>query len=82
MAGIVGDLFLKLYLVFLVSGKYSLRGWFEMLETFLQTPCSCTFKCNSPTSNFLNMYLRLKHRSKNFWTIVSSDSEASYTDKA
>ena len=36
MAGIAGDLFLKLYLVILVSGKLALRGWFGILETFLQ----------------------------------------------
>ena len=35
MAGIAGDLFLKLYLVILVSGKLALRGWFGILETFL-----------------------------------------------
>ena len=33
MAGIAGDLFLKLYLVILVSGKLALRGWFGILET-------------------------------------------------
>ena len=36
MAGIAGDLFLKLYLVILVSGKLALWGWFGILETFLQ----------------------------------------------
>ena len=36
MAGIAGDLFLKLYLVILVSGKLALRGWFGILKTFLQ----------------------------------------------
>jgi len=36
MAGIAEDLFLKLYLVILVSGKLALRGWFGILETFLQ----------------------------------------------
>ena len=36
MAGIVGDLFLKLYLVILVSGKLAPGGWFGILETFLQ----------------------------------------------
>ena len=36
MAGITGDLFLKLYLIILVSGKLALRGWFGILETFLQ----------------------------------------------
>ena len=35
-AGISGDLFLKLYLVILVSGKLALRGWFGILKTFLQ----------------------------------------------
>ena len=29
MAGIAGDLFLKLYLVIFVSGKLALRGWFN-----------------------------------------------------
>ena len=81
MAGIAGDLFLKLYLVILVSGKLALRGWFGILETFLQILWSCTLS-NSPISNFLDMYLRLKHRSKNCWAIVSSDSEAPYTDKS
>ena len=33
MAGIAGDLFLKLYLVILVSGKLALRGWFGILES-------------------------------------------------
>ena len=33
MAGIAGDLFLKLYLVILVSGKLALRGWFGILKT-------------------------------------------------
>ena len=33
MAGIAGDLFLKLYLVILVSGKLAPRGWFGILET-------------------------------------------------
>ena len=80
-AGIAGDLFLKLYLVILVSGKLALRGWFGILETFLQILWSCTLS-NSPISNFLDMYLRLKHWSKNCWAIVSSDSEAPYTDKA
>ena len=78
MAGIAGGLFLKLYLVILVSGKLALRGWFGILETFLQILWSCTLS-NSPISNFLDMYLRLKHRSKNCWAIVSSDSEAPYT---
>ena len=64
MAGIVGDLFLKLYLVILVSGKLALRGWFGILETFLQILWSCTLS-NSPISNFLDMYLRLKYRSNN-----------------
>ena len=36
MAGIAGGLFLKLYLVILVSRKLALRGWFGILETFLQ----------------------------------------------
>ena len=36
MAGIAGDLFLKLYLVILVSGKLALRGWFGILETYPQ----------------------------------------------
>ena len=36
MAGIAGDLFPKLYLVVLVSGKFALGGWFGILETFLQ----------------------------------------------
>ena len=36
MAGIAGDLFLKLYLVILVSGKLALRGRFGILETFPQ----------------------------------------------
>ena len=38
-AGIAEDLFLKLYLVILVSVKLALRGlrgWFGILETFLQ----------------------------------------------
>ena len=30
MAGIAGDLFLKLCLVILVSGKLALRGWFRI----------------------------------------------------
>ena len=34
MAGIAGDLFPKLYLVILVSGKLALRGWF-VWSTFL-----------------------------------------------
>ena len=50
----------KLYLVILVSGKLALRGWFGVLETFLQILWSCTLS-NSPISNFLDMYLRLKH---------------------
>ena len=32
MAGIAGDLFLKLYLVILVSGKLALRGWLGILD--------------------------------------------------
>ena len=36
LAGIAGDLFLKLYLVVLVSGKFVLRGWLGILVTFLQ----------------------------------------------
>ena len=43
MAGIAGDLFLKLYLVILVSGKLALRGWFGILETFLQILWSYSF---------------------------------------
>ena len=35
-AGIAGDLFLKLYLVILVSGKLALRRWFGILKTFVQ----------------------------------------------
>jgi len=38
MAGIAEDLFLRLYLVILVKGKLALRGWFGILETFLQIP--------------------------------------------
>ena len=36
MVGIGGDLFVKLYLVILVSGQLAERGWFGILETFLQ----------------------------------------------
>ena len=48
MAGIAGDLFLKLYLVILVSGKLALRGWFGILETFLngETTARHTFLCS------------------------------------
>ena len=53
MAGIAGDLFLKLYLVILVSGKLALRGWFGIPETFLQILWSCILS-NSPISNFLD----------------------------
>ena len=42
MVGIAGGLFLKLYLVILVSRKLALRGCFGILETFLQIPWSCT----------------------------------------
>ena len=42
MVGIAGGLFLKLYLVILVSRRLALRGWFGILETFLQIPWSCT----------------------------------------
>ena len=58
MAGIAGELLLKLCLVILVSGKLALRGWFEMLEIFLQILWSCTLS-NSPISKFLDMYLCL-----------------------
>ena len=51
MAGIAGDLFLKLYLVILVSGKLALRGWFGIPE--IQILWSCTLS-NSPVSNFLD----------------------------
>ena len=35
MAGIAGDLFPKLYLVILVSGKLALRGWFGSCSSLL-----------------------------------------------
>ena len=41
MAGIAGDLFLKLYLVILVSGKLALRGWVRRLsESSFSSVCT------------------------------------------
>ena len=37
MAGIAEDLFLKLYLVILVSGKLALKGWFGIIHA--TEPC-------------------------------------------
>ena len=51
IVGIAEDLFLKLYLIVLISEKLVLRGWFAI---------SCTLS-NSLISNFLDLYLALKH---------------------
>ena len=52
IAGIAGDLFLKLYLVVLISGKLALRGWFGILEQ--EYPTNPLLKISAPQAkNFL-----------------------------
>ena len=51
-------------------GEISSKRGVGILETFRQILWSCTLS-NLPISNFLDMYLCLKHWSKNCWAISS-----------
>ena len=59
MAGIAGDLFLKLYLVILVSGKLALTGWVRRLsESSFSSVCT----------SFLTLITKLQSHSA--WALV------------